>query len=235
MNQVTIIINADDLGHSNGANRGIEEAHRNGIVTSASLMVNRDATPEGVAIALRNPRLSVGLHVNVTHEDWESVNLEDTAMVARELQAQYNRFIELLNRPPTHLDSHHHIHWKGPHTETFKAFALEKNLPLRHYSQAKYEGSFYGQWEHGVTELSPVQIDYFCELMETLAPGLYEVACHPGYVLPDLNSMYSVEREQEVQTLTDPAARACLERLSIRLISFNDYAELKVLGSSAGP
>ena len=225
-NQVVIIINADDLGHSEGPNRGIEEAHRRGIVTSASLMVNRGATPGGVAVALRNPNLSVGLHTNVTHEDWESVDLEDTAMVARELRAQYDRFCELLNHPPTHLDSHHHIHWKGLHTETFQTFAAEKNLPLRHYSRARYEGSFYGQWEHEITELTPVQLPYFNELMESLTSGLYEIACHPGYVLPDLNSIYAVEREEELKTLTDPAARACLERLNIRLCGFRDYAAL---------
>jgi chitin disaccharide deacetylase len=35
-----LIVNADDLGWTEGVNRGIAEAHRNGIVTSASLLAN---------------------------------------------------------------------------------------------------------------------------------------------------------------------------------------------------
>ena len=36
-------MNADDFGFSSGINRGIVEAHERGIVTSASLMVDRPA------------------------------------------------------------------------------------------------------------------------------------------------------------------------------------------------
>ncbi len=35
-----LIVNADDLGWTAGVNRGIAEAHRNGIVTSTSLLAN---------------------------------------------------------------------------------------------------------------------------------------------------------------------------------------------------
>ena len=221
MNRIRVIVNADDLGHSEGPNRGIEEGHRKGIITSTSLMVNRPATPEGVRIAQRNPNLSVGLHTNVTDEDWEQVDLTDIAMVARELRAQYDAFCQMVGRPPTHLDSHHHIHWKSEHTETFQRFAAEHKLPLRHYSPATYIGHFYGQWEHGVTELTPVQEPYLQELLEGFTPGLYELACHPGYVTPDLNSIYSIERETELATLMSPNIRALIDRLGIELINFS--------------
>jgi predicted glycoside hydrolase/deacetylase ChbG (UPF0249 family) len=35
-----LIVNADDLGWTRGVNRGIDEAHQNGIVTSTSLLAN---------------------------------------------------------------------------------------------------------------------------------------------------------------------------------------------------
>ena len=42
-----LIVNADDLGWTAGVNRGIAEAHRNGIVTSASLIANGGAFEDG--------------------------------------------------------------------------------------------------------------------------------------------------------------------------------------------
>jgi len=52
-----LIINADDFGLSSGANRGIIKAWREGILTSASLMVGEKAFPEAVALARANPGL----------------------------------------------------------------------------------------------------------------------------------------------------------------------------------
>jgi len=59
---VRLIVNADDFGISDSANRAIERAHREGILTSASLMVAGDAAAAAVQIARNNPRLGVGLH-----------------------------------------------------------------------------------------------------------------------------------------------------------------------------
>ena len=61
-----LIVNADDLGWTAGVNRGIAEAHRNGIVTSASLLANGAAFAGGVEVARENPRLSVGVHLNLS-------------------------------------------------------------------------------------------------------------------------------------------------------------------------
>lgn len=62
-----LIINADDLGMCRGANRGVLRAHQEGVVTSASLMVNLpaldDAVQQVVAVC---PNLGVGLHLNLT-------------------------------------------------------------------------------------------------------------------------------------------------------------------------
>ena len=62
-----LIVNADDLGWTEGVNRGIAEAHRNGIVTSASLLANGAAFAEAVELARRNPRLGVGVHLNLSN------------------------------------------------------------------------------------------------------------------------------------------------------------------------
>ena len=58
-----LIVNADDFGLTPGVNRAIAEAHRNGIVTSTTLMANSRAFAEAVNLANSLPRLSVGCHV----------------------------------------------------------------------------------------------------------------------------------------------------------------------------
>lgn len=58
-----LVINADDFGASPGANAAILRAHRDGVLTTASLMVNGPAAEEAVRIARAHPRLGVGLHL----------------------------------------------------------------------------------------------------------------------------------------------------------------------------
>ncbi|MFQ5666233.1 MAG: hopanoid biosynthesis-associated protein HpnK [Candidatus Binatia bacterium] len=58
-----LIVCADDFGLSAGVNAGIMRAHRDGILTDASLMVNGAAFPEAVELARSTPTLSVGLHL----------------------------------------------------------------------------------------------------------------------------------------------------------------------------
>jgi chitin disaccharide deacetylase len=61
-----LIVNADDLGWTEGVNRGIAEAHRRGLVTSASLLANGRAFTSGVVVARENPELGVGVHLNLS-------------------------------------------------------------------------------------------------------------------------------------------------------------------------
>lgn len=60
-----LIVNADDFGRSSSINQAVIHAHREGILTSASLMVNEPACAEAVALARENPRLGVGLHLTL--------------------------------------------------------------------------------------------------------------------------------------------------------------------------
>lgn len=58
-----LIVNADDFGRSAAINAAVLAAHREGILTTASLMVNEPAAEEAVALARACPRLGVGLHL----------------------------------------------------------------------------------------------------------------------------------------------------------------------------
>jgi hopanoid biosynthesis associated protein HpnK len=60
-----LIINADDFGRSSSINHAIVRAHREGVLTTASLMVNEAAAEEAVLMARENPSLGVGLHLTL--------------------------------------------------------------------------------------------------------------------------------------------------------------------------
>lgn len=60
-----LIVNADDFGRSPEINQAVLQAHTEGILTTASLMVNEPACAEAVALARAHPRLGVGLHLTL--------------------------------------------------------------------------------------------------------------------------------------------------------------------------
>jgi len=60
-----LVVNADDFGRSRSINAAVVRAHREGVLTSASLMVNEPACAEAVALAKENPKLGVGLHLTL--------------------------------------------------------------------------------------------------------------------------------------------------------------------------
>jgi predicted glycoside hydrolase/deacetylase ChbG (UPF0249 family) len=63
----SLIVNADDLGIFPGVNRGILEAHLNGIITSTTAMINLPDAEEGIRMVQREaPRLGMGLHFNLS-------------------------------------------------------------------------------------------------------------------------------------------------------------------------
>jgi len=57
--------------------------------------------------------------------------------------------------------------------------------------------------------------------LDGLADGDSELGCHPGYA-DGLVSSYTVEREQELRTLTDPRIRAHVDDLGIELIGWRE-------------
>ena len=131
-----LIVNADDFGLAEEVNRGIIVAHRDGIVTSTSLLANGFAFDEAVAATHRFPQLSVGVHLNLSQgtpispalriptlvnkhgelhlrpfQLWvgilrKKIRLEDIRL---EWRAQIVKLFDA-GVTPTHLDGHLHVH-----------------------------------------------------------------------------------------------------------------------------
>ncbi len=60
-----LVVTADDLGLSPAVTRGIIEAHRRGVVRSASLLVTYPGAEEAAALARAEHGLEVGLHLDL--------------------------------------------------------------------------------------------------------------------------------------------------------------------------
>jgi hopanoid biosynthesis associated protein HpnK len=131
-----LILNADDFGMTRGVNEGIIRAHREGILTSATLMANGEAFDDAVERAHANKELGVGCHLvlvggNCVAPKDSVASLVDadgnlpgslplfvakissgiirTEEIERELRGQIER-IRAAGIEPTHLDTHKHTH-----------------------------------------------------------------------------------------------------------------------------
>jgi chitin disaccharide deacetylase len=132
----SIIITGDDFGSSRGVNQAIIQAHCEGILTSASLMVTGEAFEEAVLLAHQHRRLAVGLHLvlidgkaalppgEVAHlTDGEGrfpsdpfvaggrghVSPAAVRQVHREIRAQLEKF-RRTGLTLSHVDGHQHMH-----------------------------------------------------------------------------------------------------------------------------
>lgn len=223
MTERELIVNADDFGRSELTNAGIIRAFEDGIVTSASLMVGWPAAADAARYAREHHDLSVGLHFDLsewTYRDDEWVVVyEAEAPPADELERQLQRFRRLLDRDPTHLDSHQHVHREEPVASLLADAAATLGVPLRERSRIPYLGDFYGQWGKGEPYPEGITVDSLVSLIERLPPGVTELGCHPGLDV-ELDSSYRFERLAEVLTLCDPLVAYAIDREQVRLRSF---------------
>src|SRR5438552_5740173 len=163
-------------------------------------MTTGRAAAEGAAMAHEHPGLAVGLHWDVWGEEDRDFDLTDQHAVRGELDRQLEDFIALMDRRPTHLDSHKHAHREEPAMTICVQAAAELGVPLRGDGRVHYIGGFYAQWEWQVTQLEYVSVEFLQELLATEVTAEWtEIGCHPGYRSPGFTSTYDQEREVEVQ------------------------------------
>ncbi len=136
MRMKRLIINADDFGLAGSVNRAVVRGFREGVLTSATLMVNGTAYAEAVEAARANPGLGVGVHLNILRGrpvlppgripslvGPDGLFLGKTALLlrrhlagrldAREIAEEFGAQIGKAladGVPVTHLDSEKHLH-----------------------------------------------------------------------------------------------------------------------------
>lgn len=146
-----LIINADDFGLTEAVSRGIIKAHREGILTSTTYMVNFPWSEEQAGMLAEAPHLGVGVHLNLTtgspvlppeqvptlvtgHGRFSKAVLHLLSRVSvkeaqREWSAQVTKAIRILGRTPSHLDTHRYLQGYPPFAEAMIAVAREHRIP----------------------------------------------------------------------------------------------------------
>lgn len=242
-----LIINADDFGLTNAVTYGIYEATVNGVVTSTTLMVNTSASELAANLIQEHPNLNVGLHFNLSLGkplsncpsltdkfnnfikpnilgNDEKYNEEDIYL---ELTAQYNKFIKLVGRRPTHIDSHLYVHEKFP--KVFRQvikFSEDYKLPVRAFENKYFvKAIFEKNFKVLKGETFSTLIEKFKRLIsENINYEIVELMVHPGFIDNELLniSSYNQLRNLENQVLQSKEAKEFLKHNNIELISFND-------------
>jgi predicted glycoside hydrolase/deacetylase ChbG (UPF0249 family) len=130
-----LIVTGDDFGVNHRVNEAVERAHRAGLLTQASLIVHGAALDEAVRIAKNNPRLCVGLHLDLlAHRTPARAGLHyffsrcSHAGLREEIARQFEEFAEL-GFAPEYWDGHTHLHL---HPTIFKfSLPIAKNRGFR--------------------------------------------------------------------------------------------------------
>jgi predicted glycoside hydrolase/deacetylase ChbG (UPF0249 family) len=224
-----LIVNADDFGLSDGVNEGVIQAHRHGIVTSASLMVRQPAARAAGILARESHELSVGIHLDLgewkfENGQWvalyERVSLGDASALEREVDAQLAIFQEIMGRAPTHIDAHQHAHRNEPLLTIAKTRSAELGVPLRKFTPGfRYCGDFYGQDDEGKLYPERVTAEFLIALVGSFEDGVTELCVHPAARV-DFEGAYGAERVAELAALCDPRVRVAVEAAEIELVSF---------------
>lgn len=162
-----LIVNADELGWTEGVNHGIIRVHRHGICTSTTMVANGTAFDHGVKLALGTPSLAIGVHLNVTYGTPVLPEVRVFSLVDEEgLFHRRNRFIKRIATgridveqiedefraqvekvqeagiPISHLDSHESIHMYPAVFDVLAKLARELCLPVRLQDEPMAAASF---------------------------------------------------------------------------------------------
>ncbi|MDQ2688354.1 MAG: ChbG/HpnK family deacetylase, partial [Armatimonadota bacterium] len=116
-----VIVNADDFGLHPAINEGIEHGHRDGMITSASLMTLGPALDDAVRRARSLPALDLGLHFTLVGVPGLPSGLGAFfaaylrgQLPARVITDALYRQLDLALRTHklllSHIDSHQHLH-----------------------------------------------------------------------------------------------------------------------------
>jgi chitin disaccharide deacetylase len=270
--KIRLIVNGDDFGISSAANRAIVKAHKEGILTTTSLMVAGNAAGHALSLAKRNPSLGVGLHLTLAAGKSTLKPTEIPGIVnqrfefdpspvraglryffigdlrprlRQEINAQFAEF-RLAELPLDHVNGHLHFHlhptvfglikrhwtqwginavrltndplwtnlklargryvYRLSHALIFGILSRRARTALARRSIKHADATF------GLLQNDHLDEQYLISLLQSLAPGTYEVFCHPD----------ESDHAHETAALTSPKVREIVQDRGIELIRYQD-------------
>lgn len=250
-----LLIRADDLGYSEGVNHGIAKAVIDGVVRSVGVMTNMPAVTHGLKL-LGGQKVCYGQHTNICtgrpltdpkqipsicQENGEfqtskayreaAKRGEDFVVleeVITEIEAQYQRFKELLGHEPGYFEGHAVA--SGNFFKGLEIVAKRHNLP---YLAMSMDGSPITFRNTKVYAYMPKDFKAYGEnpfigLRDTVE-NAHEDGCdmmvfHPGYIDAYLQrtSSMTTPRVFEAAMLSDPSTCAWLDQQLVQLVTYDD-------------
>lgn len=222
-----IIFNADDFGYRKEINKGIIYAHKNGLVKNTTVLTDREAFEDAVALAKENPDLKTGLHIDLDpffkilrpegKIENTPLNHDRLREITDSIERQIDKFLNA-GLKLSHLDSHHHAHMHIQVLPIVASKAKELGLPMRFFR------SYYND-EKQADEMKQIVDNLGIKYCPHFINGWYwknvdedfqlaELMVHPGF-----NDAW---REFELERCCDPKLIRYLKEANIEVISFNE-------------
>ncbi|WP_029894163.1 ChbG/HpnK family deacetylase [Desulfohalovibrio reitneri] len=257
------LVNADDVGLSEGICRAVADLLEAGAISSATAMACASGSLERIRAYKSGLAGRCGVHLQLTGgrglvERKRGAGLVDASgffplrpeelgtprpeAVEREWEAQIDAVAEALGASPTHLDSHHHVHFRSDLLPVALRLARRFGLPLRVCDAdmaaraglagvPSPQGCLTAWFGPGASpeRLEPV----IAEGLNGIKDGqALELMCHPGFAPEELEgvSSYREERVRETHALAQADMPALARRFEAVLVGF---AELDPLEGAA--
>ena len=247
-----LIVNADDFGYTEATNYGIIDCHKQGILTSTTIMATMPGFEHAIELAKENPKLGIGVHLVAScgkpltqlptelidengyfrrgktyftdkSEDKEKIDLE---CMYSEWKTQIERVINA-GIKPTHLDGHHHLHTHPELVEYTRKLSEEFDLPVRNCNGVDFGRGvekFVGDIDAEISVDKPdyEKIENF--LKEASQYKTCEVMSHPSYLSKFVNdnSSFNMIRIYHVAALISPEMRKLIEKYNFELVNYGD-------------
>ncbi|MGT2785555.1 ChbG/HpnK family deacetylase [Streptococcus merionis] len=247
-----LLLRADDLGYSEAVNLGIVKALDGGLIKSLGVMVNMPATKHGVdLIKSKVYDIALSVHVNICAEkpltdpafipslvdekgyfksskvyrasQEDFVQLDEVLL---EIEAQYQRFVDLFGRKPDYFEGH-----AVSSATFFKGLEIIAKKHGLKYSPFSMGGETVTIGQHQVQyRMDSMLLDYdpfeMIRDMANKAEGdvVQLGVFHPGYLdhyILQHSSLLNA-RTLEVEVLTNPETKKHLEAANVELLDYRD-------------
>ncbi|MFC1501222.1 carbohydrate deacetylase [Elusimicrobiota bacterium] len=220
-----LIINADDFGYRQDINEGIIFSHQNGLVSSTSLLINKEAAEDAVAQSKDNPNLGIGLHLDldkffeVDHKrgivtNW--ISKHNLGEVVDEAKKQIDKYLSF-GFKPIHVDSHHHAHMRPELFELVCKLCKDSGFKVIRIFE-----------KNNINDFKKTAKSHNLKFTDNSIEGWYmghidqqhkveELITHPGYG--------ELWREAELAHCCHPDLREQLNKSNIEVIKFSDLSD----------
>lgn len=245
-----ILIRADDLGYSEGVNYGIAKSIKEGIIQSAGLMCNMPSALHGVEL-LKGTSVCLGQHTNIcvgnpicdptqipsitnasgqfkSSREYRDAQHDLVVLdeVILEIEAQYERFVELTGEQPHYLEGHaiaSDNFMRGLELVAKRHNLKYTGIPLQDDPIRVGNTDVYMRMDAMKSDYNPL-ITLKDMVLHAHKDACDVMVCHPGYLDDYIlkNSSLTIPRTLEVEMAINPTLRSWLKEQNVVLMTYDD-------------